>query len=141
MLKRQAGWHTDPPMAEPGIDSGAALIEGHRLAGFVTEGRHRHGAQLTMAHGGGNPAEVQLATEQFGQWRAVEQRHRHLTTQPEQAVADKTTGLAQHAWPITAVHLMSMKALPNAGQPAHGFGEVQRAAGEPHRADSTGRST
>ena len=34
-----------------------------------------------------------------------------------------------------------MKTLPDAGQAAHGFGEVQRTAGQPHRIDRTGRST
>src|SRR3990167_1478436 len=93
MLKAQTSRHTDPTMAEPGVDGGAALIESHRLASFITKGCYRHRTQLAMAHGCSDPTEIQLTPEQISQRRAIEQRHRYLTAQPEQAEADKATGL------------------------------------------------
>ena len=67
MLQPQTGRHPHTAMAEPGVDGGAALVEGHRLAGFVAEGRDRHRPQLPVAHCRGNTGKVQFAGQQLGQ--------------------------------------------------------------------------
>ena len=126
-------------MAEPRVNAAAALVERHRLARLVAESRHRHRTQLPASNRGVNAGKIQLTAEQLAQWRAVQQRHRHITAQPQQAVTDEAPGLTQHARPVTAVHLMGMKALPDRRQTADRLAEMQRPAGQAHGIDGPGR--
>ncbi|MDT4867630.1 hypothetical protein FQZ97_1025520 [compost metagenome] len=106
---------------------------------LVTERRHRHRAQLALAHRSGDPGKIQLTLEQLAQRRTVEQRHRHFAAQAQQAVTDKATGLAQHPRPVATVHLMGMKALPDPGQAAHRLAKMQGPARQADRVDGAGR--
>ncbi|MNH30589.1 hypothetical protein D3C79_908920 [compost metagenome] len=67
MLDAQAGRQADTPVAQPGVDGASALVEGHRLAGFVTEGRHRHGTQVLLLDGVADAVHVQVFAEQLAQ--------------------------------------------------------------------------
>lgn len=56
-------------------------------------------------------------------------------------MTDKAAGLTQHTRPVTAIHMMGVKPLPDTGQTAHRLGEMQRPAGQPHGVDGPGRRT
>lgn len=139
VFDREFGGQADTPMAQPGIDGAAALVEGHRLARFVTEGRDRHRLQVLLRDRLTNAGQLQLIVQQLPQRRTVEQRHRHLRAQAEQAVTDEPGGLADHPGPVAADHLMAAKALPERRETLDGRGEIQRAAGQADRVDRPGR--
>gem|GEM_PF-4783988 len=135
----QAGRHTYPTMAQPWVDGRMPLIERHRLGRLVAKCRHCYRAQLPLAEGRGDAGKIQFTLEQPGQWRTVEQRNRHLLADTEHAVAEEAAGLAQHAGPVAAVHLIGMKTAPNAAQPPHRLAKMQGAAGEADRIDRARR--
>ena len=55
-------------------------------------------------------------------------------------MSDEASGLTQHAWPVTAVHLMGVKTLPDRREPPDGLTEVQRPTGQTDGIDGAGRS-
>ncbi|MCY1236063.1 hypothetical protein D9M72_487010 [compost metagenome] len=128
-------------MTEPGIDGGAALVEGHRLAALVAEGGHGHGTQLAGADGGGDAAEIQLASQQLTQGGVIQQRHRDIAPQSQQAVTEETRTLAEHAGPVAAVDRSTVKALPDTVETADGLAKVQCTAGQTHGIHRAGGGT
>ena len=139
MINRQLRRHADAAVPQPGVDGAAALIERHRLPRFVAERGHRHRMQLLARDGFGDAGQVQFFLEQFAQRRTVEQRHRHLSTETEQAVADEAAGLMDHARPVAAQHAVAAKALPELGQAFDGGAKVRGATGQADRIDRPGR--
>ncbi|MNE19904.1 hypothetical protein D3C80_1130030 [compost metagenome] len=137
MLDTQTGGQTDAPVAQPGIDGTAALIEGHRLAGLIAESGHRHGMQVLLFEGMADAAHVQVLVKQMTQRRTVEQGHRYRRSKTEQTVTDEAAGLANHPRPVAAQYLLAAKALPEAGQAPDRIGKVRRTAGQGHRVDGT----
>ena len=138
VLYRQLARYPNAPMTQPGIDGAAALIEGHRLPGLITKGRHRHRLQVLAADSLVDAVQVQTRLQQVTQGGAIEQRHRHLGAQAQQAVDQEATGLAYHPRPIAAQHLMAAKALPERCQPLDSRAEVTGPTGQAHRIDGAG---
>ncbi|MOA68222.1 hypothetical protein D3C78_1957430 [compost metagenome] len=67
MLDAQPGRQADAAVAQPGVDGASALVEGHRLPGFVAECGDRDGVQVLLIEGFVDAAEVQVAVEQLAQ--------------------------------------------------------------------------
>ncbi|MNF90911.1 hypothetical protein D3C84_734970 [compost metagenome] len=135
VLHRQLRRHTNTPVAQPGINGPAPLIEGDGLAGLITERRHRHRPQLLLGDGLLDARGMELGLEQFAQRRTVDQRHRQLVPQAQQAMNDETPGLGNNAPPVAAHDLMAAHRLPERRQPLDGGLEVHRPARQADRVD------
>ncbi|MNQ72385.1 hypothetical protein D3C85_870880 [compost metagenome] len=68
MINGQLRRHADAPMAQPGIDASATLIESHGLRGLIAERGQRHGVQLLLGDGLVDSGQIQFIVEQFPQW-------------------------------------------------------------------------
>ncbi|MNP23439.1 hypothetical protein D3C76_1161490 [compost metagenome] len=67
VLDAQPGRQADAAVAQPGVNGAPALVEGHRLPGFVAECGDRDGVQVLLIEGFVDAAEVQVAVEQLAQ--------------------------------------------------------------------------
>ena len=127
-------------MPQPGIYHSAALVEGHRLAGLVAKSRDRHRVQLPQGDGFVDTRKLHVLVEQIAQRRTVDQRHRHLGAQAQQAVANEAAGLANHSRPIAAHHLVTAEVAPERCQALDRRREITGATGQADRIDSAGGS-
>jgi hypothetical protein len=86
--------------------------------------------QLALGNRVVDARQVHVFVEQLAQRRVVDQRHRHLGTQPQQAVADKAAGLANDPGPVAAHYLITAKVAPERREALDRRRKVRGATGQ-----------
>jgi len=117
--------------AMPGLGISVALKKVDVVAGFVTGRRDAQGVKRTIRDRTFDAAEVKVATEQFAQWRVIEQRLGAAANQPAQGQHGHPvrTGEAESER-IGAINIAGVHVAPEAGQHRNALAEIVGHAGD-----------